>query len=245
MFDLGGAGMVLYNVDDVQDLLTDNHVVPSVNISFSDGIALKQYIAENGDAATVEITDGEEERKRGNSMAAFSSRGPVGSPASDDIIKPDVTAPGVQILAGNSLTPTLGAQGELFQSISGTSMSSPHVAGSARLAQASTSDLDSGHGQVGPDDHRTPGHPEGGRSRRADPFDFGAGHVDPSGRATADGSVFNPGLVYNAGLAQYVGFLCDAAPEALANPAVTCPSLDAAGSTDRRHRPQLPVDRGE
>ena len=27
-------------------------------------------------------------------MAAFSSRGPVGSPASDDIIKPDVTALG-------------------------------------------------------------------------------------------------------------------------------------------------------
>ena len=47
--DAGGAGMVLYNVDDVQDLLTDNHVIPSVNITNSDGLALKQYIADNGD----------------------------------------------------------------------------------------------------------------------------------------------------------------------------------------------------
>ena len=229
VFDSGGAGMVLYNVDDVQDLLTDNHVVPSVNISFSDGIALKQYIAENGDAATVEITDGEEERERGNSMAAFSSRGPVGSPASDDIIKPDVTAPGVQILAGNSLTPTLGAQGELFHSISGTSMSSPHVAGLLALlkqahptwtpAMAKSALMTTARQDIRKEDGST----------RADPFDLGAGHVDPSGRATADGSVFNPGLVYNAGLTQYVGFLCDAAPEALANPAVTCPGLDAAG----------------
>jgi hypothetical protein len=64
---------------------------------------------------------------------------------------------------------------------------------------------------------------------RADPFDFGAGHVDPEGRASRAGSIFNPGLAYNAGFNQYLGFLCDAAPEALANPAVTCPALAAAG----------------
>ena len=220
--DAGGAGMVLYNVDDVQDLLTDNHVIPSVNVSFSDGIAMKEYIAENGDAATVEITDGEEERHRGNTMAAFSSRGPVGSPASDDIIKPDVTAPGVQILAGNSLTPTLGAQGEFFQSISGTSMSSPHVAGLLALlkqahpewtaAMAKSALMTTARQDVRKQDGET----------RADPFDFGAGHVDPSGRASADGSVFNPGLVYDAGLFEYFGFLCDAAPEIFANPTATC-----------------------
>jgi subtilisin family serine protease len=221
--DAGGAGMVLYNVDDVQDLLTDNHVIPSVNIKFSDGIALKEYIAANGDNATVRITDGEEERQRGNSMAAFSSRGPVGAPASDDIIKPDVTAPGVQILAGNSLTPTLGAQGEFFQSISGTSMSSPHVAGLFVLlkqahpewtpAMAKSALMTTARQDVRKEDGTT----------RADPFDFGAGHVDPEGRTTRDGSIFNPGLVYHAGFNQYLGFLCDAAPEIVA-PA-TCTAL--------------------
>ena len=226
--DAGGAGMVLYNVDDVQDLLTDNHVIPSVNINFSDGTALKQYIADNGADATVEITDGEEERTRGNTMAAFSSRGPVGSPASDDIIKPDVTAPGVQILAGNSFTPTLGAQGELFQSISGTSMSSPHVAGLLALlkqahpewspAMAKSALMTTARQDVRKEDGQT----------RADPFDFGAGHVDPSGRASADGSVFNPGLVYDAGFNEYLGFMCDAAPEIFVNAAATCAALAGA-----------------
>ena len=229
--EAGGAGMVLYNVDDVQDLLTDNHFVPSVNVSFSDGIAMKQYIADNGAAATVEITDGEAERQRGNSMAAFSSRGPVGSPASDDIIKPDVTAPGVQILAGNSLTPTLGAPGELFQSISGTSMSSPHVAGMLALlkqahpewspAMAKSALMTTARQDVRKDDGQT----------RADPFDFGAGHVDPSGRASADGSVFNPGLVYDADIWDYFGFLCDAAPETFVNPATTCALVEPQGGS--------------
>ena len=229
--DADGAGMVLYNVDDVQDLLTDNHVIPSVNITNSDGLALKQYIADNGADATVEITDGEEERQRGSTMAAFSSRGPVGNPASDDIIKPDVTAPGVQILAGNSLTPTLGAQGELFQSISGTSMSSPHVAGLLALlkqahpdwspAMAKSALMTSARQDVRKQDGET----------RADPFDFGAGHVDPSGRASADGSVFNPGLVYDAGAVDYVAFLCDT-PSAFAVPllvGVSCEVLAEAG----------------
>ena len=51
-------------------------------------------------------------------MASFSSRGPVGN----DFLKPDVTAPGVSILAGHSpehmppdLASALGPQGQLFQ----------------------------------------------------------------------------------------------------------------------------------
>ena len=71
-------------------------------------------------------------------MAAFSSRGPAGL-----FVKPDVTAPGVQILAGASPTPPApdpvdggSPPGELFQAIAGTSMASPHVAGAALLARA-------------------------------------------------------------------------------------------------------------
>jgi subtilisin family serine protease len=229
VFEAGGAGMVLYNVDDVQDLLTDNHLVPSVNVGFSDGIAMKEYIAANGADATVEITDGEWEIQRGNRMAAFSSRGPVGAPASPDIIKPDVTAPGVQILAGNSMTPTLGAQGELFQSISGTSMSSPHVAGLLALlkqahpewtpAMAKSALMTTARQNVRKEDGST----------RADPFDFGAGHVDASGRASADGSLFNPGLVYDAGAVDYVAFLCDTSGTSLVPLLVGVGCEDLAG----------------
>lgn len=229
VFEAGGAGMVLYNPDDVQDLLTDNHWVPSVHTNFTDGSALKQYIADNGATATVEITDGQEEPRRGNRMAAFSSRGPLGAGASDDIIKPDVTAPGVQILAGNSPTPTLGVPGELFQSISGTSMSSPHVAGLLALlkqahpawtpAMAKSALMTTARQNIRKEDGTT----------SADPFDFGSGHVDPSGRASAEGSLFNPGLVYDAGLFEYLGFLCDAAPQIFVDAAATCGDLADGG----------------
>ena len=63
----------------------------------------------------------------------------------------------------------------------------------------------------------------------ADPFDMGAGHVDPGGATSAANSMFNPGIVYDAGFFEYLGFLCDAAPEVFANPTATCASLASAG----------------
>jgi hypothetical protein len=57
---------------------------------------------------------------------------------------------------------------------------------------------------------------------------MGAGHVTP-GRPNDKGSAFQPGLAYDAGLNDYLGFLCDAAPEAFANPEATCTALANAG----------------
>ncbi|MGH8916703.1 MAG: S8 family serine peptidase, partial [Acidimicrobiia bacterium] len=58
VFEQGGVGMVLYNNNDIQALVTDNHFVPSALVTNSDGLELKAYIAEKGDEATVEITAG-------------------------------------------------------------------------------------------------------------------------------------------------------------------------------------------
>ena len=62
-------------------------------------------------------------------MAAFSSRGPALA-GGGDLLKPDIMAPGVDILAGVSPD---GHNGRLYDFISGTSMSSPHIAGIAAL----------------------------------------------------------------------------------------------------------------
>src|SRR5690606_39719011 len=57
-----------------------------------------------------------------DALAAFSSRGPAGN---FDLLKPDVTAPGVQILAADAGETITGFE-NLFGLKSGTSMASPH-----------------------------------------------------------------------------------------------------------------------
>jgi len=227
VFEQGGVGMILYNENDAQALITDNHYVPSVHITFTEGQAIKAYIDSAGAGATATLSQGVAVGTQGSAMADFSSRGPA--VVAPSIIKPDVTAPGVNILAGNTPTPTLGAPGQLFQAISGTSMASPHVAGAFALlkqahpdwtpAMAQSAVMTTARNNVFKEDGTT----------QADPFDMGAGHLDPGRFAELPNSMFNPGLVYDAGFNDYLGFLCDADPSVFADPAATCAALEAAG----------------
>jgi hypothetical protein len=68
---------------------------------------------------------------------------------------------------------------------------------------------------------------------RADPFDFGAGHVRPGGK-WGKGSIAQPGLVYNAGLFEYAAFTCGMDWEVLTQ--ASCDFLDSQGV------PSAPVD---
>lgn len=67
---------------------------------------------------------------RDGAVAAFSGQGPRHG---DHAIKPDVTAPGVGIVAARSKDGAEGTPGEEHMAGSGTSMSAPHVAGAAAL----------------------------------------------------------------------------------------------------------------
>lgn len=66
---------------------------------------------------------------KADELAFFSSRGP----RIDGVLKPDLTAPGEDIVAANSSTGFFGEPGEPYATASGTSMSSPHVAGAAAI----------------------------------------------------------------------------------------------------------------
>jgi subtilisin family serine protease len=166
------------------------------------------------------------------SMVDFSSRGP--NPVAESIIKPDVTAPGIQILAGASPTPPPGAApaGQLFQAIAGTSMSSPHVAGLYALIKQAHPDWSAAAAKSALMTTADDDVLDNDRRSDATPFGMGAGHVN-LGRPDRRGSAFQPGLVYDAGFNEYLGFLCEAGPEVFANPAATCALLEGAGIPTR------------
>ena len=135
-------------------------------------------------------------------MAVFSSRGPNGAAA--DIIKPDVTAPGVQILAGNSPNavhrrarascsrPSRARRCRARTSAGvGALLVGEHPDWSPAMVQSALTTT--AHQDVDKEDGTTPG----------DPFDFGGGHIAPL-------PANDPGLVYDADFDDYLGFLCGA-----------------------------------
>jgi subtilisin family serine protease len=135
----------------------------------------------------------------GNQMAVFSARGPA--PIAD-ILKPDVTAPGVNILAGFTPDSAYSTQGENFAYLSGTSMSTPHVAGTAALLRQahplwSPAALKSALMTTARQDITA-----SSGLGNATPFDFGAGHIVPN-------LAVDPGLVYDISDDEYDAYLAD------------------------------------
>ncbi len=168
----GAAGMILYNPV-LADTETDNHWLPAVHVA--DGTDMMAFINSHT-GITASFTAGAARAGKGDVMAAFSSRGPAGT-----FVKPDITAPGVQILGAMTPTPdaiTNGPPGQYYQAIAGTSMSSPHVAGAAILVAAVHPNWTPGQIKsalmtqsvttVVKEDEVTP----------ADAFDMGAGRLD-------------------------------------------------------------------
>ena len=102
--------------------------IPSGMISDLDGAHLRAYLAASGGQATVRLSPGIEEIQTGRSgvITSFSSAGPTDF---DWMLKPDISAPGLDVL---SSTPPL-TTGSTFSVFAGTSMATPHVAGAAAL----------------------------------------------------------------------------------------------------------------
>jgi subtilisin family serine protease len=215
----GGAGMVLVNVVP-GTINADFHYVPSVHVADTARAALKAYAATAGARATIaEATILHD--VAAPLTATFSSRGPL-TAGGGDLLKPDVIAPGQDIVAGVSPVATGGL---LFDSFNGTSMSSPHVAGLAALLRDLHPDwspmmIKSALMTTGSDVL------DGPNTNQAVIFRQGAGHVRPNSAA-------DPGLVYEHGLSEWIAFLCGATTGV---PPSTCASLAAAGySLDPRN----------
>ncbi len=192
IFNIAGDPVVMFGASGFSD-------IPAVMMGQADGMLL---FDELNDGQTVEMVLDKNllltETDEGNVMATFSSRGPG---TSGDILKPDVTAPGINILAGNTPLSITGMPDENYAFLSGTSMSTPHVTGVAALlrqahptwspAAIKSALITTARQDVFQPDASTP----------ANAFDYGAGHIAPN---TAN----NPGLVYDLSDDDYDAYSC-------------------------------------
>ncbi|XVE70169.1 hypothetical protein DITRI_Ditri10aG0050600 [Diplodiscus trichospermus] len=208
----GGVGLILTNTDTFgEELVADAHLLPSAAVGQKTGEAIKKYISSDHNPTAI-IGPGTTKLGVQPSpvVAAFSSRGP--NPVTPAILKPDIIAPGVNILAGwtGAVGPT-GLDSDKrrvnFNIISGTSMSCPHVGGLAALLKAAHPEWSPAAIKSALMTTAYTAYKNGDKiedvatGAAATPFDYGAGHVDPV-------AALDPGLVYDATVDDYLGFLC-------------------------------------
>jgi subtilisin family serine protease len=209
----GGIGVVVANVAGLgEGLLADPYLSPGLAITESARSTVLNYISSSKNPRASLRFSGTTQVGVGPApmIGSFSSRGP--NVISPHVLKPDLVAPGVNILAAwpDGIAPTeLSADRRrtAFNIISGTSMSCPHVSGVAALlkgahpnwspamiksAMMTTAYTHDTYGNVLRDEKDL---------KSSNAFGMGAGHVDPE-------KAVDPGLVYDITVDDYLHFLC-------------------------------------
>ncbi|PSS16061.1 Subtilisin-like protease [Actinidia chinensis var. chinensis] len=207
----GAVGMILANdAPSGNEILADPHVLPASHVNFTDGVAIFSYVNHTRSSmACITPPTTQLATKPAPFMAAFSSKGP--NTITPEILKPDITAPGVSVIAAYT-----GAQGPtnqdfdkrrvLFNSVSGTSMSCPHISGIVGLLKTlypswSPAAIRSAIMTTAKIQDNIKEPLINASYFKATPFSYGAGHVQPN-------RAMDPGLVYDLALDDYLNFLC-------------------------------------
>ncbi|KAG7014677.1 Subtilisin-like protease SBT3.3 [Cucurbita argyrosperma subsp. argyrosperma] len=221
---VGGLGLIVAkNPTKAVEPFINNF--PCVQISLDIGMQILNYIRSTRNpqvkigASTTRVG-----QPLSTTVAYFSSRGP--NSVAPAILKPDIAAPGVAILA--AVPPSDPKDRNSYAFISGTSMATPHVSAIVAL-------LKTLHSHWSPaaiksaivttawssDPYGAVIFAEGQPMMSARPFDFGGGIVNPN-------KAVDPGLVYDMGMADYIQYFCakgynDSAISGITKRSISCP----------------------
>ncbi|PWA68856.1 xylem serine peptidase 1 [Artemisia annua] len=205
---LGGIGTII-----VSEVFLDTAQIfmsPATMVNSTTGETINKYIHSTRSPSAV-IYKSEEVKIAAPFIATFSSRGP--NPGTKHILKPDIAAPGVDILASYTPLQTLtGLKGDTqyskFTIMSGTSMACPHAAGTAAYVKSFHPDwspaaiksaiMTSAYFCLGLHDKARQ---MSSRVNKEAEFAYGVGLLNPR-------RAINPGLVYDMNNMSYVQFLC-------------------------------------
>ncbi|KAJ0988184.1 hypothetical protein J5N97_006540 [Dioscorea zingiberensis] len=207
----GGLGMVLVNDENFGNITrVDPHLLPATHITFSAGIVLRSYInSTKSPMCQISAPKTHYGVKPAPAMADFTSRGP--SLITPQILKPDITAAGVAVLAAwsQASSPTSLSYDKRrvpFNILYGTSMSCPHVSGIVGLLRAlhpdwSPAALKSAIMTTARTRDNTGKPIKDHTLIEADPLAYGSGHIRPN-------KAMDPGLVYDITIKNFLDFLC-------------------------------------
>ncbi|CAB4265529.1 unnamed protein product [Prunus armeniaca] len=205
---LGGVG-IIFQEKNPGVVVHISKSLPATVVSVKDGLDILSYInSTRNPVATILATVTVTKYKPAPIVAYFSSRGPWHG--TRNILKPDIAAPGVNILAAWMANDTgialEGKEPPLFNVISGTSMACPHVSGIAATVKSqnptwspsairsalitTATQTDNLGAPITTDSNST-----------ATPYDYGAGEVRTTGP-------LQPGLVYETDTIDYLNYLC-------------------------------------
>ena len=212
--------MVLANTSP-NSLNADIHSVPTVHVNDIAGAAIKAYVSGTASPTAALSAGVQEPGVEGAAGGAFSSRGPALA-GGGDLLKPDIMAPGVDVIAGFSPA----NNGRNYDFVSGTSMSSPHIAGLGALLIQKHPQLVADDGQVGAADHRVGDRQQGRRRSAPTPATSRTRSTTAPARST---STAPPTRAWSTTATRPTGCAGCAAPASWPRPAPNC---SAVGSID-------------